>query len=118
MVSKNPEYVKVEGPLVFRKEILETAVDSATTLRFFEKYGTIRSKKSLQIKKLKIIMGKIVKEINAFEKIIPETDIDFKNDEKKELPKKGIKKIKKTKRESKLEDQIKEIKEKLSKLGV
>ena len=63
-------------------------------------------------------MRKIVREITAFENDLPETKGDFGKDEKKKLSESKIKKVKKTKVENKLEDQINDIKEKLSKLGV
>lgn len=111
------EYMKVDNPLVLRRKVLETAIDSTKFLRFFEDYKVIRDRKSNQIKKLRTLMRKIKREITAFNKLMPETKITEKLEEEKKTKKiKG--KPKKTKKARNLEEEISNIKSKLSNLGV
>ena len=111
------EYMKVDNPLVLRRKVLETAIDSTKFLRFFEDYKVIRDRKSDQIKKLRTLMRKIKREITAFNKLMPETKITEKLEEEKKTKKiKG--KPTKTKKARNLEEEISNIKSKLSNLGV
>ena len=118
MVTKNAEYINIDQSNVVRKRVLETAVDTTQTLRFFEKYPKIKAKKVAQITKIRTVMRKIMKEVKLLEEVLPEL---VEKPEIEPTKKKSIKSHKKqtlTKRESDLDQEIKEIKEKLSKLGV
>ncbi len=113
------EYMKVDNPLVLRRKVLETAIDSTKSLRFFEDYKVVRDRKADQIKKLRTLMRKIKREITAFNKLMPETKITEKLEEKEERKTKKIKgKPTKTKKARNLEEEISNIKSKLSNLGV
>ena len=113
------EYMRVDNPIVLRRKVLETAIDSTESLRFFENYKIIRDKKSNQIKKLRTIMRKVKREITAFNNLMPETKITEEleeKEEKKSRTKKG--KPVKTKKARNLEEEISNIKYRLSNLGV
>ena len=57
--NKSSEYVKLENPLLVRRKILEAAIDSTNTLKFFEKYKLIKEKKVSEINSLKKLIRKI-----------------------------------------------------------
>ncbi len=117
-MAKNAEYINIDQSNVFRKRILETTVDVTQTLRFFEKYPKIRSKKIAQINKIKTLMKKITKEVNALETILPGIVERSKEGPTKQTKGKRLAKPAISKRESDLDLEIKEIKSKLSKLGI
>ncbi len=116
MVSKkNSEYVRIEQPIFLRRKLLETAVESTEILRFFENYKSIRNKKVSQIKKLRTITRKIKREIFKLNKEMPESTVGEIKPLKKD---KSNTKTKKTKRATTLDEELKRIKLKLSKLSI
>ena len=114
-LKKNVEYVQIDQPVVIRRNILETAVESANSLKFFEDYKEIKSKKVSQIKKIRTLLRKINREMLAFEKLLPEV-----KEEKIEEPKGKLDgaKEEKTKKTEGLDAEIDKIKSKLSSLGI
>ena len=118
MVARNAEYINIDQSNVVRKRVLETAVDATQTLRFFEKYPKLKSKKVAQMSKIRTVMKKIMGEVKALEQVLPELTEKLEIEPKKKAPKKKVSKPTLTKRESDLDQEIKEIKAKLSNLGV
>ena len=118
MVAKNAEYINIDQSNVARKRILETAVDTTQTLRFFEKYPKIKAKKVAQLNKIRTIIRKVMVEIKALELIMPELVEKPEIKPKKRTTTKKTSKPMLTKRESDLDQEIKDIRAKLSKLGV
>jgi hypothetical protein len=64
-------FVKIDEPLLFRKEILSTAIGATNILKSYEAYGLLRDKKIKLMKKIKSLMKKIEKEFS----IIRETHL-------------------------------------------
>lgn len=117
-MSKNAEYVNLNESNVYRRRILETAVDATQVLKFAENHSKLKSKKTAQITKLRTIMRKITKEVNALKAVLPEMIEHPEIEPKKKATTRRTAKKVLTKKESELDQDIKEIKEKLSKLGV
>jgi len=108
------EYVSLTQPISIRKTILETAIRCALILKYFENYKNIRKEKIEKINKIRTIMRRIIREINALNTILPKlkdgveppTKIEKKQIRKRTIKKEGI------------ENDIEDIRRKLSELGV
>ena len=116
MARNNLQYLNLEHPKVIRRGVLQTAIDSTYSLIHFEDYKLIRSKKITQIKKIKTIIRKIKRELNSLNKILSPLEEKIITD-KKEFVKKP-KKRSVTKRVNTLDEEIKDIKSKLKKIGI
>ena len=75
-------YVKVDQPSHLRKNILETAIESAELLKKWESYQKIKEEKAEIFKKLVVVMNKIEKETNSLKKHLPKSE-DIKVKERK-----------------------------------
>jgi len=64
-------YIRLENPLPLRRDILETAIDSAEILQDWENYKNLRVKKIEVYKKLVFVMQKIEKEVSILKKNLP-----------------------------------------------
>jgi hypothetical protein len=117
-------YVKIGSPVPLRKDVLESAIESAELLKAWENYHKFKSDKVDKYKKLEIVLGKIEKEVNALKRHIPKmNEVDVPKEEKKLIkPKKSIeaKKPKPLEQEfkSKLDKEIYDINSKLKKLNI
>jgi hypothetical protein len=113
-------YVRVDGPIPTRKDILETAIDSAEILRDWESYKKHRATKLETYEKLVGVMRKIDREVNSLRRHLP------KMKEVEDLEKPVIKKekkveptkVEKKKFNSELDREIADIRGKLNNLRI
>lgn len=117
-------YVKLEGPTPLRKDILESAIESAELLKAWENYYKFKSEKVDYYKKLAVVLGKVEKEVNALKRHIPRmNEVDIPKEDKKPIVK--AKKIAESKPrpmepefKSKLDKEIYDINSRLKKLNI
>jgi hypothetical protein len=81
-------YVKVDQPHPLRRDILETAIESAELLKNWEGYQKLKEDKVETFKKLVEIMKKVEKEISSLKRNIPKMDDIDVEEEKPVKPKK------------------------------
>ena len=89
--EENSAYVKVDSPLSIRREILESAIESAELLKSWESYQSYKYKKLEVVGKVVSIMRRIEKEVTALKKRLPVVDVP-------ELEEEKLKPVKVTKR--------------------
>ena len=89
--EENSAYVKVDSPLSIRREILESAIESAELLKSWESYQSYKYKKLEVVGKVVNIMRRIEKEVIALKKRLPVVDVP-------ELEEEKLKPVKVTKR--------------------
>jgi len=118
-------YVKLDGSLPLRKDILEGAIESAELLKAWENYHKFKSDKMAVYKVLSSLLDKVDKEVVALKRHIPRmSEIDLPEiKEKKVVEKPKMVEEQKPKQlekefKSKLDKEIYDIHEKLRKLGV
>ncbi|MBT7706236.1 hypothetical protein HN747_02200 [archaeon] len=118
-------YVKLEGSTPLRKDILESAIESAELLKAWENYHKFKSDKVDYYKKLAVVLGKIEKEVNALKRHIPKmNEVDMPKEDKKPIikAKKSVdaKKPRPLEPEfkSKLDKEIYDINSRLKKLNI
>lgn len=108
------EYVSLTQPISIRKNILETAIRCALILKYFENYKGIRKDKIEKINKIRTVMRRIIREVNALNMVLPamkgEGESPTKT-EKKQIKRRVI-------RKEGIESDIEDIRKKLSELGV
>ncbi len=112
-------YVKIDNPHPLRKDILETAIESAELLKNWESYQKLKEEKVEVYKKLVETMKNIEKEITSLKRHIPR--IDDIEEEKPVKPKKVEvvpKPIVKKEPRSELDREIDEIHSKLRNLKI
>ncbi len=117
-VSKKEEsitYVKVDQPDHLRKDILETAIESAELLKKWESYQKFKEEKAEIFKKLVVVMKKIGKETNSLKKHLPKSD-DVKIKEKTTKKKTSTKISEKKEHKFELDEEINDIRSRLKKL--
>jgi len=113
--EENPMYVKIDGALSLRRELLGTAIDVTTLLKRWESYKMIREMKMREIKALHKIMGEIQKTFDKINRGLPKIKIEVEKEEvpteKKKIPvrEKGL---------SAIDQEIQEIKDKLAQINL
>ena len=80
--EENSAYVKVDSPLSIRREILESAIESAELLKSWESYQSYKYKKLEVVGKVVNIMRRIEKEVIALKKRLPVVDVPELEEEK------------------------------------
>jgi hypothetical protein len=80
--EENSAYVKVDSPLSIRREILESAIESAELLKSWESYQSYKYKKLEVVGKVVSIMRRIEKEVTALKKRLPVVDVPELEEEK------------------------------------
>ena len=80
--EENSAYVKVDSPLSIRREILESAIESAELLKSWESYQSYKYKKLEVVGKVVNIMRRIEKEVTALKKRLPVVDVPELEEEK------------------------------------
>lgn len=119
-------HVQIDNPTDVRRNILESAINSAEILKNYEKYREIRHRKKQYMERFAKISKEIKEEINKLEDNLPEIKEEVK---KPEIPRvteqKPVVKVKKVvhkepiikqQPKSKLEQDIDEIRKKLARL--
>ena len=108
-------YVKINGALSLRKDLLGTAIDVTTLLKGWESYKMIREMKMREIKALHSIMGEIQKTFSKINRGLPQIKIEEEKEEVQEVKKnipareKGL---------SAIDQEIQEIKDKLAQINL
>jgi hypothetical protein len=111
------EYVLLNGGYFIRKTLLESAVDATTLLKRWESYKLIREKKLRYMKRLRLIMARIYREVISFKRHFPDIKEEkierpkVRKERKKEAPAPIVK------AKSELDREIDMIKAKLERLG-
>ncbi len=114
--EENPTYVKVENALTLRKELLGTAIDVTTLLKRWESYKMTREMKLREIKALHSLMREIEKEFRKLKSTLPKVEMEkieeetfSKEDEKTPVRDRSL---------SVIDQEIQEIKDKLSQIDL
>tara|TARA_Y100000310_G_scaffold343234_1_gene449914 strand:- start:1561 stop:1989 length:429 start_codon:yes stop_codon:yes gene_type:complete len=115
-------YVKIGGHTPLRKDILQTAINSAELLQYWESYQRLKLVKAENMEKLGKVMKKIDKEINLLKKNIPKlAEVDkLEKEEKKISPTRVTRRKPIIKKEfkSEIDKEIDDIQNKLKNLKV
>lgn len=69
--EENSAYVKIGSPLSLRREILESAIESAELLKSWESYQSYKIKKLEAIGKVVNVMKRIEREVGSLKKKLP-----------------------------------------------
>ena len=119
MKKENTIHVKINEPTELRRNILEAAIESAESLKIYEKTKAIRRNKKTQEKELKAIMKELKLAIDLLDKNLPWAGTEEIKPKPKILKPKKIeepRQIIKPEPKSRLEMDLEEIKRKLSRL--
>ncbi len=112
-------YVKVDSPHPLRKDVLETAIESAELLKKWESYHKLKEEKAEIYKKLVGVMKKIDKEITSLKRHIPKMDeVDVKEEKPIKVKESIESPVVKKSHESELDREIDEIHSRLNKLKI
>ena len=70
-VSKNPTYIKIESPLIIRRDLLKSALYSVKILRSHKKFTSSKQDKEKERSKLFKTFRETNKTVNEFKKTLP-----------------------------------------------
>lgn len=127
MEESDPVFVKLENPSSIRKDVLDSAVEAARALKSYEDLLKVREEKTKKLGKLNKLMNKVESELRTLKrKTLPNLNevehlAEGKKIDKRKLAKRLPKTKKKTVHEEKVDDldeEISDIKLKLTKLGI
>lgn len=110
-------HVRIDEPIKIRRNILESAIEAAEALKIYERFKAIRKEKVRQEKELKGIIKELAVAMDNLEKSLPSAPHEEKPKMysiKPEVKEKPIKP--RLEQKTKLEIDLDEIKEKLSRI--
>lgn len=67
----NTPYVRINSPLVLRRDILKNALDTTRLVKYYEMYSELRKEKVKKFKELKGLMLEVDGEMNVLREILP-----------------------------------------------
>ncbi len=115
--EENSAYVKVDSPLLIRREILESAIESAELLKSWESYQSYKFKKLEVVRKVVNIMKRIEREVVSLKKKLPVVDVPELEEEKMEPMKVVKNKPKKVDNRSQIDKEIGSLQDRLNRLS-